>query len=69
MEPGEMREDETKQERDDEVFEDSMCDTTTDDPSGTGDQVLPSFSIEELDIDTCQPVDLEQDKEVRMTST
>ena len=64
LEIGEIMEDETKQGRDDEIFEDSVSDTATDDPSDTGDQVFPSLSIEELDIDARQPVDLEHEKEV-----
>ena len=66
LKPGEKTEDGARQEWDDEVFQDSMCDTTADDPSHTRHQVLAPLSVEQLDIDTCQPIDLEQDEGVRM---
>ena len=66
LKPSEIIEDRAKYDRDDEVFQDAVCDATTDDPSHTCDQVFTSFSVEQLDVDTRQPVDLKKDKGVRM---
>ena len=66
LEPSKVGENETKEEGDEEVFEDSVSNTTTDDPSDTGDQVFTSFSIEEWDIVPRQPVDLKKEVEVRI---
>lgn len=64
LKSSEVCEDETKEERDDEVLEDSMRDTATDNPSDTGDKVFASFPVKELDVDPRQPVDLVEDEKV-----
>ena len=56
-----VREDKTKQEWNDEVFKHSMGDTATNDPSETGDNVFASISVKEVDINSCQPVNLKED--------
>jgi len=68
LEPSKIEEDEKTEEGDEKVFEDSVSNTTTDDPSDTCNQIFSSFSNEEWDIVPGQPVDLKKDIEIRMRS-
>ena len=67
LKPREIIEDGAEHERDDEVFQNPVRDAATDDPCHTCDQVFTSLSVEKLDIDARQPVDLKQDEEIRMS--
>ena len=69
LEPGEVGEDEAKQGRNDQVFEDSVGDTAANEPSKARDKVFTSFSVEEVNIDSCQPVGLKKEEEVRVSGS